>query len=360
MVFELASAQRRAGADVEVWTPDAVRAGSVEEHDGLSIRYFLPDPEFGFVKSYRLEHELMRLPGGCVLHAHNSFQPLNLQAGRAALRTGRRIFYSPHGALDPVLLAGWSWKPFKKRVYLALLKRPNLNRAAGLFALTRQEADGFRTIGLTAPVHVVPNGITPVVVAGAEEGAAFRRRLGMPADAKVVLFIGRITPKKRVEDLITALASLPDSVRLLIAGDAAQEPAYHRALLSAADRAGVGARVHWAGFLDERSKAAAYAASDFFAHASVSEGMALAVLEAMSAGLPCVVTEGCYMAKAAAAGAVAQCRQGPDAVAAALASLVADGDAARRLGQAGRAYVGRVHDWASIARRTLAVYGDPS
>ncbi len=360
MVFELAVAQRRAGADVEIWTPDAIRAGSTEEHAGLAIRYFMPDPEFGFVKSYRLERELVRLPSGCVLHAHNSFHPLNLQAGRAARRQGRRIFYSPHGALDPLLLRGWSWKPFKKRVYLALFKRSNLNRAAGLFALTRREAEGFREIGLTAPVHVLPNGITPVASGSAEAGADFRRRHEIPATSPVVLFIGRITPKKRVEDIIAALKRLPKTSRLVIAGDPAHEPVYHRELLARAQALGVASRVHWVGFLNEVDKRSAYAASDVFVHASISEGMALAVLEAMSAGLPCVATEGCYMSDAAEAGALIQCAQGPEALASALAPLVADPALSRRQGDAGRAYVSRAHDWAGIARRTLEIYGGAS
>jgi glycosyltransferase involved in cell wall biosynthesis len=114
--------------------------------------------------------------------------------------------------------------------------------------------------------------------------------------------------------------------------------------------------VHWAGFLDERAKAAAYAAADAFVHASQSEGMALAILEAMSAGLPAVVTEGCYMGEAAAAGALVQCAQGPAALAEGLASVLADSATAARFGSAGRDYAARVHDWAAIARRSLEIY----
>lgn len=115
--------------------------------------------------------------------------------------------------------------------------------------------------------------------------------------------------------------------------------------------------MHWAGFLDERAKAAAYAAADVFVHASKSEGMALAILEAMSAGLPAVVTEGCYMGEATAAGALVQCAQGPSALAEGLTSALADPATTRRLGVAGREYVTRAHDWATIARRTLEIYG---
>ena len=66
MVFELASAQRRTGADVEIWTPDAVRAGSTEVFDDLPIRYFYPDPLFGLARSHRLSRELAILPADVI------------------------------------------------------------------------------------------------------------------------------------------------------------------------------------------------------------------------------------------------------------------------------------------------------
>jgi hypothetical protein len=51
MVFELASAQRRAGADVEVWAVNGLRAGATEDHGGLTLRYFMPDDALGLVLS---------------------------------------------------------------------------------------------------------------------------------------------------------------------------------------------------------------------------------------------------------------------------------------------------------------------
>jgi glycosyltransferase involved in cell wall biosynthesis len=76
----------------------------------------------------------------------------------------------------------------------------------------------------------------------------------------------------------------------------------------------------------------------------------------MSAGLPVVATRGCYMAEAASSGALVQCDQGADALAQAMAPLLADAVRALAQGEAGRVYVGRVHDWAAIARRTLEIY----
>jgi glycosyltransferase involved in cell wall biosynthesis len=108
--------------------------------------------------------------------------------------------------------------------------------------------------------------------------------------------------------------------------------------------------------MDEQAKVAAYAAADCFVHASESEGMALAILEAMSAGLPVVATEGCYMAEAARAGALVECAPSPVALAEALRPLLLDLDLAREQGRRGRAYVAKVHDWEAIARRSLQIY----
>jgi len=170
----------------------------------------------------------------------------------------------------------------------------------------------------------------------------------------VILFVGRITPKKRIEDIIRALPEL--DAHLFIAGNPEAEPEYAGRLRAAVRAAACERRVHWLGFMDEAAKAAAYAASDVFVHASESEGMALAILEAMSAGLPVVATQGCYMAEAAAAGALVECAAGPKALAAALRPLLHDPSPAQAQGRAGQAYVATVHGWTEIARRSLRIY----
>jgi len=354
MVFELASAQRRLGADVEIWTPDAIRAGSTEVFDGLPVCYFYPDPLFGLARSRRLSRELATLPADVVLHAHNTFNPLNVQVDRAASARGLKVFFNPHGALDPALFSGWDLKSVKKRLYIRFFTRPKLNRATGVFALTSLEKSQLASLGVRSPVHVVPNGIRPVAVAAREAGLALRARHGVGATDKVVLFVGRITPKKRIEDIIRALAE--SDTHLFIAGNPEAEPEYAGLLRAEVCSAASERRVHWLGFMDEAAKAEAYAAADVFVHASESEGMALAILEAMSAGLPVVATRGCYMAEAAQAGALVECTAGPQALAAGLRPLLADPDKAREQGRRGQAYVAAVHDWSAIARRSLRIY----
>jgi len=359
MVFELASAQRRLGADVEIWTPNALRAGSTKIFDELPIRYFASNPLLGLARSFRLKQEIATLPKSAILHAHNTFNPLNLQVGEAAAENGLKAFYHPHGALDSTLFADWSLKSLKKRLYIRGFTRPNLNRSTGIFALTPLERNQLITLGVTSPIHVVPNGIRPVAVASPEQGLALRRKYGLDPADRVMLFIGRITPKKRLEDIIYALSLLGASPpHLFIAGSPDVDSAYGEKLLRIVRECGCASRVHWLGFLDESAKSAAYAAADIFVHASESEGMALAILEAMSAGLPVVATRGCYMTEAAASHALIQCEQGGAAIAAAVAPLLADPARAHAQGLAGQAHAHRVYDWEVLARATMRIYAE--
>jgi hypothetical protein len=48
------------------------------------VRYFYPDPLAGLARSFRLRREIGTLPKHAILHAHSTFNPLNIQVGNAA------------------------------------------------------------------------------------------------------------------------------------------------------------------------------------------------------------------------------------------------------------------------------------
>lgn len=359
MAFELALAQRRLGADVEIWTLDKSLAGTMHTFGGLPVRYFQPDRAFGYARSREVVKAIASLPESSVLHGHSTFHLLNLQVGRAALRYHHRAFYHPHGALSPIWMGGYGLQALKKRLYVRAFEVPNLNAASGVFALTEVERRDLANLGVDAPLHLLPNGITPVMVADAVAGQEFRRKHGVPSAAPAILFIGRIIPLKKIEDMIGALAALKDAhpdLRLIVAGSPEGGDDYHSKLYGQVVAQGLVGRVHWVGFLNETEKCAAYAAAQAFVHASEGEGMSISILEAMSAGLPVVASQGCNMAPAARAGAMVEFSAGPEALAAALSPLLADLSAARAQGNAGRSYVGSTHDWAAIARASLRIY----
>ncbi len=136
-------------------------------------------------------------------------------------------------------------------------------------------------------VRVIPLGIELerfVEVDRAQKGS-LRGELGIPEDAPLVATVGRLVPIKRFDLLIEAfqgvLKSLPDA-HLVIAGDGEL-----RAELEAQARP-IRERVHFLGWRDDAQ--VIYQAADCFALTSDNEGTPVAVIEALTAGLPVVAT----------------------------------------------------------------------
>jgi glycosyltransferase involved in cell wall biosynthesis len=175
-------------------------------------------------------------------------------------------------------------------------------------------------------VDVVPNGVDTVRFA--------------PGDARcgegplTVVWLGQLLPAKRLDVLLTALVELP-RLRLRLVGDGPERDRLEKA---AAER-GVADRTVFAGAT--RDPAAALAGADLFALPSAAENCPLALLQAMSCGLPAV---------ASAVGGVPEVVTDgvdgllvppgdPAALAAALARLAGDAALRARLGSAARARV---------------------
>jgi glycosyltransferase involved in cell wall biosynthesis len=357
MVYELATAQAAAGADVEIWAPERQLQADEHRSAAVPVRYFAEKNLLGARWSPQLITALKEcVQEIAVLHAHNTFEPLNLQVGHFARRHRIPVYFHPHGALDPKLFAGLSLKAAKKKIYNAICEVPNLNQSAGVFALTPLEVEQLRQLGVRAPVHQIPNGIALPPRAPARQLS--RKQHGFAHDECVLLYVGRIHPKKRIEDILDAVAALrPTLPRLkLLIGGSRDDPSYAYTLDRRIEQLALQQNVQWLGFLDEREKPSFWAAADAFVHASESEGMAMSILEALSYGMPTVVTIGCYMSSAARAGAVIECGQGGAELAAAIREVVSNETLRGELRIAAMNYVKLEHDWAVIARDILQIY----
>jgi len=183
-----------------------------------------------------------------------------------------------------------------------------------------------------ARVVAIPNGVR-VPERRAEPGSV-RRSLGLAPDTKVVGAVARLTPQKRLDRLIAALAALPADVHCVLAGDGRS-----RAELEAQAAAlGVRERVHFLGYRTDIGDV--LDAFDVFVLCSDKEGFASAMLEAMAAGVPVVCTPVSGVAEALgtepgeeAPGVVVDFD--PGAIADALGRLLSDPDRRRAMGAAG-------------------------
>jgi len=143
------------------------------------------------------------------------------------------------------------------------------------------------TYGIETPTTVIPTAIPepPFVLARPE---ATRKEFGLPPDARVLLYVGRLAPEKNLDLLLRAfaqIASRTTDTYLILAGSGKS-----RSRLEARARVlGVHRRVRFAGFLGRTKLDPLYQAADVFLFPSKTETQGLAVGEALAASLPCVV-----------------------------------------------------------------------
>ena len=143
----------------------------------------------------------------------------------------------------------------------------------------------LRDHGLRAPSQVVSNGVDLDVYSPGAPDESLRRRYALPAGRPLVLSVGRLSPEKRADVLVEALATqdVADTV-LALAGSGPDEGR----LRELAARRGVAERVRFLGFIPGTDLPGLYRLADVFAIASEAELQSLVTMEAMASGLPVV------------------------------------------------------------------------
>ena len=275
----------------------------------------------------------------------------------AAARAARVPFvYNAEGALDPVRLRQ---KWLQKRLFLACCERPVLRRAAAAVAVTEHEATSLAQQGVHRErIHVIPNGVELPPLADANRRRRGRERLGLPDDAVVALFFGRMHPLKGLDLLLAAAAPLlrEDTRRhLAIVGpDEGAGPATHRQV----DELGLQSQVHFHATVGEQARPEVLAAADLFVLTSRSEGLPNAALEAAAAGLPLLVSDACHLPEVEHFGAGAVCGADVHSVRDALAGLLADAQLRRRCGEGAQRMVAERFELGQVVDRLERLYSD--
>jgi glycosyltransferase involved in cell wall biosynthesis len=173
----------------------------------------------------------------------------------------------------------------------------------------------------------------------------FRAKCGLPTDARVVLFLGRLSVKKSPELLLHAFAKLPERIqgntmRLVFAGP--DESGMLARLQSQARELGVETRVIFLGSVFGQEKWAAYRDADVFVLPSQNENFGNTAAEAAACGTPVVVTENCGVAPLLAGVAGLVVRHETLEVARAIQRVLSDGELRERLAQGGRSAASRL------------------
>lgn len=218
-----------------------------------------------------------------------------------AYRSHLQVMLSPRLWRIPMLLRGDSHDLARAggpRTWTSRQARRILFRRFRAFlAVGRANADYFRNCGVSedrivfAPHAVDNDRFQEQEVAVRDQAAAWRLELGIPAEAFIFLFAGKLEDKKRPQDLLAAFSTLetPPSrpAAVLFVGSGAWE-----ARLRDAAGARVGRTVFFAPFQNQRRMPVVYAAGDLLVLPSLgsAETWGLAVNEAMNLGVPALVS----------------------------------------------------------------------
>ncbi len=351
----LTLALRDLGVNVQILgLEDSDTAADLPLWDGVPVHVErrLPPRAFGYGRGL---YEAMESADLDLLHVSCLWMYPTLASLRWSRKTGRPVIVSPHGTLDRWALRNSRWK---KLIAAAIYERRHLGGAAFLHALTESEAEAFRNFGLKNPVCVIPNGVDLPKLRTMREPGPWRDQI--PHDAKVLLFLGRLHPKKNLISLIRAWAAVcqrtasADNWWLVIAG---WDEVGHERQCSVAIQQCQAPRVYLPGPYFGAEKDCALRSSTAFVLPSLSEGLPIAVLEAWSYGLPVLLTPECNLAQGAACGAAIETGSPPRDLEVGLERLVAMDDVTlHRMGDAARALVGAQFSWPRIADQMRFIY----
>jgi glycosyltransferase involved in cell wall biosynthesis len=227
------------------------------------------------------------IPPADVVHIHGVWEEIQHRAARIAHGVNKPYLFTPHGMLDPW---GLSQRSLKKRLYMALRLRRDLNEANAIHCTSETERELLPGLNLAAPVIVEKLIIDLSEFDSPPPRGSFRQKFSALRDKPMMLFLGRIHPKKGFDLLIPALGRMqPADAMLVIAGP--DEDGYLAKVMEMVRGAGLAPRVIFTGMLYGVDRVAALCDADLFVLPSYQENFGIAVIESLAAGTPVVISD---------------------------------------------------------------------
>lgn len=285
-----------------------------------------------------------------IVHSH-----MNGWAGEIQVMHVTPVRYNRLTRVKPLKRA-LAWLSPRLATYLLLeksrVRRAPARRVVAVSGLIMDQL--HRSYGPRLPVEIIAPGVKLPAPESAAARAATRAHVGWDADTVGCLLVARNPLRKGLPALLDALALLPPRYRLLVVG--ADQATRDRVRAAGA----VASRVS---LVDPTPEVARYfAAADIYAHPTLNDSYAMAPLEAMSHGLPVVVSSPAYcgFAQYLSAGKDALILQDPRdgaQLAQALQRLGDEPELRAALSERGLA-IARDQSWEAVAARYEALYQD--
>lgn len=210
---------------------------------------------------------------------------LNAQLA-ARLVPGVKILLCVHGMFSELVYMN----PIKKYIHTNIIEPIIFHMCDGISCVYRKGEERKQIVKYRKKLlPFVYNRMPEHIILTTEQKKTIRRHYGIPEEAVVGVFCGRITIEKGLSYLLKAFVEMkdrwPDLFHALIVGDGA----YLDEFKSGINENGLSDYVHCIGALKDVKPV--LGASDFFIMPSLHENHSIALLEALAADLPCIATD---------------------------------------------------------------------
>jgi glycosyltransferase involved in cell wall biosynthesis len=257
--------------------------------DGATVRYLATPLRYRWMGiTPTLPVALARLHRPNVVHVFGFRDPVTTGVATWCRLARVPYVFEPLGMFEPRLR-----KVALKRALDATLYRGVAGGAAAVVVASERERNAVIAEGVAAEkVHVRGNGF-PEPAPSAPSNGDLRRRLGIPREAPIVLYVGRIAAGKGIEHLLEAARQIPEA-HVVVAGPDDRHGT--SAQVQQAQREGTTAgRIH-ALPVSEEPPRDLYPQADVFVLASEGESFGIVAAEAAAAGTPVIVSDRCGIA----------------------------------------------------------------
>jgi glycosyltransferase involved in cell wall biosynthesis len=332
-------------SDVPIETPVDI--------DGVKVWYF---PSKHLRRLYwspsmrrALSHEIKNFD---LVHIHSIFLWPTWAAARLARAAGVPYIIAPRGMLVKELIRRKSH--FLKTAWIKLIEKKNLKAAAAIHVTSKTEADDVAQFGFgLKKVVIVPNGVD--MPEGKHPDSDVSQHINSIIEkGPYLLFLGRVNWKKGLDRLIPALSYVP-GVNLVVAGN--DEENYLPKLEKLVTENGLDGRVIFCGPVYDADKEALFNNAKLFILPSYSENFGIAVLEAMAAGCPVVVTSEVGVAEIVRESGSGVVINGNSAeLGKGIKDLLLDSKQLKEMGEQGMRAVANKYTWAVVAGQMGEVY----
>jgi glycosyltransferase involved in cell wall biosynthesis len=365
-VIEMVQSLQNANCEVEIATTNDngetlldVPLNILHEYQGVPVRFFARfSPNIAAVREFAFSAGFTRwlwhhIQDYDLIHVHAIFSYCSTVAMAIARLQNIPYLVATHG-----LLCQWALEQgtSKKNTYLKLIEYSNLNHASGLHLNSQLEKQEIDDLYLKCPQFVIPHGLEVLeLIPNANQ--RLRAYFQLPAQEPIILFLSRIHPKKGLEYLIQALAQIKDKkFTLIIAGNGDSD--YEAQINSCLHDYGLEDCSLMTGFVEGELKQLLLQGANLFVLTSYSENFGVAVLEALAAGTPALVTPGVALAQEIEQNDLGYVvPQEPTAIAKAIEKhLELPESEEDKLSQKARQFVLDNYSWDKIAQQLLTVY----